>query len=248
VSDNLKNLKIEHSPIALNRTYQESFDYKHNNPYHDRLSQFSDFVLRDKEAEKLKGCWRESAFKNEFSKLVVEVGSGYGQFMIDYSQEHPDVNFIGLDYRFKRSFQLARKLSKLPHQNFKYLRAKGERLSFLFDSNEVDQLFYFFPDPWPKQRHHKKRLFQKPFLQDCKKVLKKNGALFVKTDHDEYFDWMIKMLEKNTDLNFSLIAKTYDLHNDQNEDLEILRTYQTKFEKLFISQGKKIKALLIHAS
>ena len=114
------------------------------------------------------------------------------QFMQAYCLEHPQYNFVGIDYRFKRSYALAKKLSELPHEekNFCLLRAKGERVAHIFGKNEVDRLFYFFPDPWPKTRHHKKRLFQAPFLEEVQKVLKPGGEICIKTDHDGYAEWM----------------------------------------------------------
>lgn len=222
------------------RAFKEEFSYSHNNPYHDRLSAFEDFVLRDKEGEELKGKWNELAFKNQ-NKLTVEVGTGYGHFMLDHTQKNPDINFVGIDHRFKRSFHLAQKLSKLEHKNFKYLRARGERLNFLFEENEVSKLLYFFPDPWPKTRHHKKRLFQKNFLDTAHKILEPGGEILIKTDHDEYFDWM---LDKLSDENrFEVIMKTFDLRTELPD--HFLASFQTKFEKIFLEKGIKIKAMVL---
>jgi tRNA (guanine-N7-)-methyltransferase len=143
-----------------------------------------------------------------------------------------------MDYRFKRSFQLAAKLEMLLHRNFKYLRGKGERVHFLFNENEVDQIFYFFPDPWPKTRHHKKRLFQQPFLEICHQVLKPGGKLMIKTDHDGYAKWMNDVIEKQS--LFKLNMKSTDLREEFPE--HFLASYKTKFEKIFLQQGIKIKA------
>lgn len=225
---------------ATNYEYKEDFNYTHDNPYHDRLADFEHFVMRDKECENYKNHWREKVFQNDFP-LAVEVGTGYGHFMLDFTEKFPNENFIGLDHRFKRSFNLAKKLSKLEHQNFRYLRARGERLGFMFGKEEVDKIFYFFPDPWPKTRHHKKRLFQAPFLKSCHEILKKDGTLFIKTDHDDYFEWMLTEVQKLDD--FKITFETKDMYQDAPE--HFLASFQTKFEKIFLAKGIKIKAMTL---
>lgn len=220
----------------VDHSYLENFKYKHRNPYHEKLKEYSEFVMRDEEAEVFQGKWNDAVFKRK-APLEVEVGAGYGHFMREYCQNNPHVNFIGLDYRFKRSYELCRKLEKLDISNYRYLRAKGERIGFLFDESEVDTLYYFFPDPWPKKRHNKKRLFQAPFLESAWKVLRPGGKMFIKTDHDIYFEWMCDVL-KNQD-HFTVKMQTADLLNEQAD--HFLASFQTKFEKIFLKQGTNIK-------
>lgn len=222
-----------------NFCYQKDFKYTHKNPYHDKLAVFDSFVLRDEAAETNVGKWHEH-FGNK-NPLEVEIGTGYGDFMLEYCQKNSGVNFIGLDHRFKRSFSVAQKLDKLEHKNFRYLRARGERLGFMFDESEVQSVFYFFPDPWPKKRHHKKRLFQKPFLDDCHKVLKPGGILFVKTDHDGYFQWMLDELREEK--RFEILLQSRDLRAEYPE--HFLSQFATKFEKIFLSQGTLIKSVVL---
>ena len=131
-------------------TYQKEFEYSHKNPYHEKLEEFSEFLYRDAEAEEFQGKVEPKGFQKGCLSSS-EVGSGYGRFMVEYCEKNPNINFVGMDFRFKRSFNLAKKLSKLEDPNFRYLRAKGERIEFLFGENEVDEIFYFFPDPWRKR-------------------------------------------------------------------------------------------------
>lgn len=193
--------------------------------------------MRDEEAEIHRGKWKD-VFGNE-QALNVEIGTGYGEFMLEWCGNNPTENFVGLDHRFKRSFHLAKKLDKITNKNFRYLRGRGERLEFIFGEAEVSNIFYFFPDPWPKTRHFKKRLFQKPFLDAAHKVLKPNGTLWVKTDHDGYFEWMLNELKNET--RFEIVLKSLDLRREHPE--HFLAAYTTKFEKIFLSQGTLIKAL-----
>jgi tRNA (guanine-N7-)-methyltransferase len=216
--------------------------YAHKNPYHERLTEFSDFVYRDTEGESFRGAWNDKAFKR-IAPLMVEIGTGFGEFMRDYCLDHPHVNFVGMDYRFKRSFELAKKLAKSEIKNFRYLRANGERLTQIFAPNEVDELYYFFPDPWPKERHHKRRLFKENFLASAHEVLKPGGVLFVKTDHDGYAHWMEEVISKNK--LFSLELKSFNLRTEYPE--HFLSLYKTKFEKIFISQNIPIKAFVLRS-
>lgn len=225
---------------SKDKSFSKDFQYKHRNPYHDKLTEFSEFVLRDEEAEGHQGKWNSEVF-NQDGELCLEIGSGYGHFMLQYCDTYRDQNFVGLDYRFKRSYALAKKLKSLPYRNFKYLRAKGERIEHLFAENELDKVFYFFPDPWPKARHHKKRLFQLPFLERAYKVIKPGGYFYVKTDHDGYAEWMKEVIDKQ-DL-FELELETKDLWNDAPDHL--LCQFKTKFEKIFIEQGVNIKAFVL---
>lgn len=224
----------------LDLAFKADFKYSHLNPYHDRLEIFDKFVLRDEEGESFSGTWNSNIFKRD-SELQVEIGSGYGHFMMEHTQKFPEVNFVGMDHRFKRSFHLAKKLDQLEHKNFRYLRARGERIGFLFGENEIDKIFYFFPDPWPKKRHHKKRLFQKRFLNEVYKILKPGGELLVKTDHDGYFEWMLE--EIKNDNRFCVELKTFDLRSEAPE--HFLSSFVTKFEKIFLEKNIKIKAMVL---
>lgn len=222
---------------AKEHSYRADFRYTHNNPYHQRLEEYSDFVMRDHEAEAHQTKWNAEVFKRE-AHLCAEIGTGFGHFMMEYCQNHPDQNFVGLDYRFKRSFELAKRLAKQPTNNFRYLRAKGERLHYIFGENEINTLFYFFPDPWPKTRHHKKRLFQQNFLEAAYKVIKPGGHFFIKTDHDGYAEWMREVISKQN--LFRCVLDTSDLRAEHPE--HFLSSFATKFEKIFLQKGVKIKA------
>ncbi|MAX67934.1 MAG: tRNA (guanosine(46)-N7)-methyltransferase TrmB [Halobacteriovoraceae bacterium] len=222
------------------RAFSHDFQYSHDNPYHEKLEIFDHFVLRDDEGETYQNKWQAEVFNNQ-APLEVEIGTGYGHFMIEHTQKHPHINFVGLDHRFKRSFHLAKKLAKLEHKNFRYLRARGERLGFLFGEDEVSKIYYFFPDPWPKKRHRKKRLFQKRFLDEAFRVLKPGGEILVKTDHDDYFSWMLDELKNEK--RFKLELKTFDLHTEAPE--HFLSSFVTKFEKIFLEKNVKIKALTL---
>ena len=222
-------------------TYNREFEYTHDNPYHNKFGKFSNYILRDKEGEDLKGLWNKKLFKRD-APLFLEIGSGYGHFMMEFCEENPDINFVGLDYRFKRSYNLAKKLSASTFNNYAYLRAKGERACFLFEKNELDKIFYFFPDPWPKNKHRKKRLFQPHFLDHAYEVLRPGGEFLIKTDHDEYAEWMKKVIDGHSH-KFSILLESKDLRTEYPDNF--LTQHKTKFEKIFIAKNQKIKAFIL---
>ena len=235
------NMKAKQKDIA----YKEEFEYKTRNIYNEKLDEFSDFVLKDNEPEALKNKWSSEVFENS-NPIYVEVGTGYGHFMQEFCENNSEINFCGIDYRFKRSFELARRLSKLPHQNFRYIRAKGERIEFMFAEREVDKVFLFFPDPWPKKRHNKNRIFQEPFLNACFKILKPGGELQVKTDHQGYFEWMKEVAQQyrlDYPERFELSLESSKLRQEYPE--HFLSQYKTKFEKLFTAKGFDVNAIVL---
>ena len=223
----------------MDRTFQKEWRYRHgNNPYHDKLARFGDVVLRDQEAELFSGRWCSEVFRRPLMPLYLEIGSGYGDFMRDFCRYNPNVNFVGLDYRFKRSYNLVKRLDGV---NWRYLRARGERVSFMFAPGELNGIFYFFPDPWPKRRHQKRRLFGDYFLKELSKILASGGRLYIKTDHDDYARWMEDVVRRQSQ--FFLELSSYNVRKEYPH--HFLAQYMTKFEKIFTVQNKAIKGFVL---
>lgn len=225
------------------------YNRKKSNPYNDKLNDFQEFVLQDHAAEQFKNNWLATVFKNQ-ERLNVEIGVGYGDFMADYCQKNPQDNFVGLDIRFRRSLSVAKNLAQIPHRQFRFCRATGERLAEIFGPQEIDQMFYFFPDPWPKKKHHKKRLFKATYLSQIAPLFKSNGHIFVKTDHLELYHWMMDQLTVQTQWNLKF--NTTDLYQEcENNNCEMMQliepliNFQTKFEKIFLEQKSPIKAFVL---
>lgn len=231
-------------------TTPQCYTRKEVNPYHIKLGELGSFVYLDHEAEKFKGKWSSEVFNN-FNPIIVEIGVGYGDFMMNYCLENPNHNYIGMDIRFKRSFGVAKKIKSNALTNIRFLRAQGQRLPFLFNEHEIDTLFCFFPDPWPRKKQHKKRILQKSLLQKIGILLKPKGHFCFKTDHLEMFQWVLEELAQCP--NLKIIWQTFDLYkeaplvNDENVQklLTPMVTFQTKFEKIFLQQNTPIKAIII---
>lgn len=229
--------------LVKNDPLQPGFTYSGRNPYKQKLEQHSEFVFQNENSENYQGKWNDVVFTHD-RPLHLEIGAGYGEFMLQYCQENPDVNYVGMDFRFKRTYQLSQKLDQVESKNFRYLRAKAERLPFIFGENELTEIYFFFPDPWPKKRHHKKRLFQESFLENCYKTLGPQKKVYIKTDHDHYFGSMLDCLKNQS--YFNIKFQTFDLWNDSNHPF--LCSFTTKFEKIFVRQGVPIKALVLEST
>lgn len=135
-------------------------------------------------------------FGNEHP-LEVDLGCGDGKFLLDMAQKYPERNFLGVERLLGRVRKVCRKAEKLGLTNLKVLRLDSKyTVEWLFAEHTVSRLHLLCPDPWPKDRHHKRRLFQNFFLQALKRVIKPGGEFCFKTDHSEYFEWSKEVVEE----------------------------------------------------
>ncbi|MBN2323637.1 MAG: tRNA (guanosine(46)-N7)-methyltransferase TrmB [Spirochaetes bacterium] len=128
--------------------------------------------------------------------IVVEIGSGNGHFLVDYSETHPDKNHIGTEILLGRARKFASKARKRGLRNVAVFHGDTRRFvwEFLYEET-VDEFIILFPDPWPKKRHHKHRLLSDRFVRMLKDRLVDGGKVCVATDHEEYRDFIIASFE-----------------------------------------------------
>ena len=120
-------------------------------------------------------------------RLVVEIGFGRGEFLTHLATENPGVSHVGVEYSFKRVLKLARRLARLEIGNVRLVEATGEDvLRDLLDDASVAEFWINFPDPWPKKRHHRRRLIQPARVALLARRLVPGGNLQIATDHVEY--------------------------------------------------------------
>jgi tRNA (guanine-N7-)-methyltransferase len=120
--------------------------------------------------------------------LEVDVGCGKGRFLAARASRFPDRNFLGIDRLRSRLARLLRKIERLDLTNVRLLRLEAAySVAYLLPAGSVAAFHIFFPDPWPKRRHHRRRLFTAPFLADLHRALAPAGRINVATDHEEYF-------------------------------------------------------------
>ena len=153
-----------------------------NNIYLDKIQKYkniftyNDYIQKD---------WN-NIFLQE-SPLIIDLGCGAGQYLLEKASNCPNYNYIGIETRFKRLVKAARKLQNNFINNVFFLQRKVVLLSEFFTPDLIEQIIINFPDPWQKKRQQKHRLITTTFLNDVASILKKNGSLSLKTDHCDYF-------------------------------------------------------------
>ncbi|MBI3535279.1 MAG: tRNA (guanosine(46)-N7)-methyltransferase TrmB, partial [Deltaproteobacteria bacterium] len=166
------------------------------NPYFEKIKFFCGtrcFV--NEETENHKTRWRE-CFKNYPPELHVEIGCNGGHYLLEKAKLNPKCAFIGIDWKLKQIYKAAEKANKQNLTNTLFLKANAERIANIFGQYEIDHLYYFFPDPWPKQSQQKKRFFTKERLTQISNLIKPGGVFEIKTDHEDYYAWILKELQK----------------------------------------------------
>lgn len=133
--------------------------------------------------------------------LEIEVGCGKGAFLVDHAEKHPERNFLGIEIDRGLQLYVATRIAK---REMRHVRMVGtDALPFLQDSIAtgcVAAVHVYFPDPWWKRRHLKRRVFSGAFVQQCERVLQTEGKLHIATDVEEYFHQIIKTVESSSRL------------------------------------------------
>lgn len=180
------------------------------------------------EPKQHKGSWKE-VFGNDHP-IRIEVGMGKGRFIYQLAKLNPDVNYIGIE---KYSSVLLRALQKMesePLSNLFFIRMDAEEIAEVFGKEEIDRIYLNFSDPWPKDRHAKRRLPSSEFLKRYDSFLKKDGILEFKTDNRDLFDFALGELD---DAGWEAVQVTFDLHHDQEMSAgNIMTEYEEKFSAL----------------
>lgn len=177
-----------------------------------------------KNPEQYKGRWHE-VFKND-NPVSIEIGMGKGKFITTLAKQNPNINYVGIE---KFSSVLVRGLEKqkeLALANLFFLREDAEGLSEFFEKEEVNRIYLNFSDPWPKDRHAKRRLTSKEYFRRYEQILEKEGEVEFKTDNRSLFEFS---LEEAALAGWCVIAHTFDLHHSKMADGNIMTEYEEKF-------------------
>jgi tRNA (guanine-N7-)-methyltransferase len=122
--------------------------------------------------------------------LEVDLGCGDGSFLIEMARHHPERDFIGVERLLGRARKVCRKINRNKLGNARVLRLESRyTVEWLLPENSVSRLHLLCPDPWPKVRHHRRRLVQNDFLTAVRRVLLPGGEFLFMTDHEDYFRW-----------------------------------------------------------
>lgn len=196
----------------------------------------SRFVVHDPFA--YKGKW-SALFGNE-NPIHIEIGMGKGRFMMDLAATNPKINYVGIE---KYSTVLLRAIQKMEEKelpNLRFIRMEAEDICEVFDKGEVAKIYLNFSDPWPKDRHARRRLPSRQFLERYHIILDPNGRIEFKTDNADLFDFA---LEEIAPAGWKLEAVTRDLHHDEKM---FAGNIMTEYEEKFSSLGNPIYKYIIY--
>jgi len=131
--------------------------------------------------------WRTETLFGNSNPLEIDAGSGKGRFITARAQAHPELNFLGIEWQQKRIERLVRRASRHHCINTRFVRADITFiLTYLIHDGAVQTIYLFYPDPWPKRRHHQRRLVQPAFLDLVARKLQPGGKLHFATDNIAY--------------------------------------------------------------
>ena len=196
----------------------------------------SEWVIQEPCSQK--GKWTE-VFGNDHS-IRIEIGMGKGKFLHELAKENPEINYIGIE---KYSSVLLRAIQKMetdPLPNLRFIRMDAEEISEVFAEEEIDRIYLNFSDPWPKERHAKRRLTSRWFLERYDKILAPEGTVEFKTDNRPLFEFS---LEEVKEAGWVLDASTFDLHHDAKL---MEGNVMTEYEEKFSRAGNPIHKMIIH--
>lgn len=171
-----------------------------------------------------KGKWKEF-FGNE-NPIYIEVGMGKGKFITTNAEQNPDINYIGIEKYSSVLIRAIEKQEQLELPNLFFLREDAERLEEFFDEEEIERVYLNFSDPWPKDRHAKRRLTSVQFLKRYKAILAKDAHVEFKTDNRPLFDFS---LDQVSEAGWKLVMHTFDLHNSEFVEGNIMTEYEERF-------------------
>lgn len=176
------------------------------------------------EPEQKKGKWAE-VFGNDHP-IHIEVGMGKGQFIIEMAKRNPEINYIGIEKYSSVLVRAVEKLEDFEQNNLRLIRMDAENIEEVFDKDEVDRIYLNFSDPWPKDRHAKRRLTSTRFLERYNNILTPEGRVMFKTDNKDLFDFSLEQVEE---AGWILENHTYDLHHREYNEGNVMTEYEEKF-------------------
>ena len=178
-----------------------------------------------------KGRWNE-LFKNN-NPIYIEIGMGKGNFIIKNAVNYPNINYIGIEMYDSVILRAVEKTNELELNNLYLIRMDARLIEDIFDK-EIDLIYLNFSDPWPKDRHAKRRLTSPRFLEKYSNIFKSKNKIIMKTDNIDLFNYSVESLK---DYGYTIDYLTNDLHKDKDNIIT------TEYEDKFINKGIKINFL-----
>ena len=183
----------------------------------------------------LKGKWRKDVFKNE-NPLVLELGCGKGEYTIGLAKRYPSKNFVGIDIKGARFWRGAKTAMENQIANAIFVRTQIELIEYIFEENEVDEIWITFPDPQIKYKRTKHRLTNLQFMDRYKKILKPNGLVHLKTDSEFMHGYTLGVLHG---LGYEVLYANHNVYKLEGSPKEVTEI-QTFYENQFLENHKAI--------
>jgi len=200
-----------------------------NKPWADDfISTHAELIIPDPASHK--GSWKD-VFGND-RPIHLEIGTGKGQFIAGMAKQHPDINFIGMELAKSVIVNAAQKVLDSEVTNAKLLNQNAADLRDFFANDEISGIYLNFSDPWPKNRHEKRRLTYKTFLEQYQDILDAGGSVVQKTDNRGLFEYSLVSFSH---FGMRLEDVSLDLHAAEEPD-----NVKTEYEEKFSAKGQPI--------
>lgn len=189
---------------------------------------------------RLRGNWKD-VWHND-KPIHLEVGMGKGRFLMEMSLRHSENNYLGMelyDSVLLRAIQ-RRQAMEAESENLFFLCTDARMLPEIFAEDEIQKIYLNFSDPWPKERHAKRRLTSPLFLEIYDTVLDPNGTVCFKTDNRSLFDYSLETIKETSPWRVKDV--TYDLHGSSFAAGNVMTEYEEKFS----SKGMPIHRLVAY--
>lgn len=183
----------------------------------------------------LRGHWH-SIFQNEHP-LHIEIGMGKGRFLMELAKANLEINYIGIERYTSVLIKAIKKIESAPLPNLYFMCMDAANLEQIFSPGEIDRIYLNFSDPWPKDRHARRRLTSPQYLKRYASVLAPGGRIEFKTDNEGLFDFSLESVETS---GWTLLECTRDLHLDTSMNQGNI---MTEYEEKFSAQGNPIYKL-----
>lgn len=188
---------------------------------------------------KFKGNWAQTIFGNN-NPIILELGCGKGEYTIYLAKKHPNINYVGIDIKGARFWKGAKTAKEDDLKNIFFIRTQIELIEFLFDKNEISEIWITFPDPQIKFKRTKHRLTNLDFLKKYKRILNPDGFINLKTDSEFLHGYTIGLVQALD--NAQIVYSNHDIYNRTGSPEEVT-DIQTHYEKLFLKENKSITYL-----
>lgn len=176
----------------------------------------------------LKGSW--NVFFSNSNPIHIEIGMGKGQFIMELARQNPQINYIGIERYTSVMLRALQKMEMEPADNLRFLCVDAKTLADIFSPEEIDRIYLNFSDPWPKDRHAKRRLTSGNFMELYRQFLKSDGRLEFKTDNRDLFNFSLEEIPR---AGWHIDSCSRDLHHDASMNAgNIMTEYEEKFSSL----------------